>query len=130
MSVDDGISNEPLVEPLTRREREILGLLAQGNSAPEIAQSLTLAVSSVKFHIQNLYGKLGVNNKRQALDRAQALGLLGTAAAARWLWPSWCCSPSPASVVRPAMPPIRKPLQRESAAAQMRSPIRWKPNIE
>ena len=80
MSVDDSNANEPLIEPLTRREREVLGLLAQGYSAPEIAQSLTLAVSSVKSHIQNLYGKLGVNNKRAALNRAQALGLLHSAA--------------------------------------------------
>ena len=67
----------PLVEPLTRREREILGLLSQGLSAPEMAEQLTLAVSSVKWHIQHLYGKLGVSGKRQALNRAQALGLLG-----------------------------------------------------
>ena len=65
-----------LTEPLTRREREVLGLLAQGLSAPEIAQSLTLAVSSVKSHIQHLYGKLDVKSKRQAVSRAQALGLL------------------------------------------------------
>ncbi len=68
----------PLVEPLTRREREIITLQAQGLSAPEIAQHLTLALSSVKFHIQNIYGKLGVNSKRQALTRAAELGLLET----------------------------------------------------
>ena len=69
-------ADEPLVEPLTRREREILGLLDQGFSAPEIAEQLTLAVASVKWHIQHIYGKLGVSGKRQALTRAQALGLL------------------------------------------------------
>jgi len=68
---------EPLIEPLTRREREILALLAQGYSGPEIAERLTLAVSSVKWHTQHLYGKLGVNSKRQALTRAKELGLLG-----------------------------------------------------
>jgi non-specific serine/threonine protein kinase len=66
-----------LVEPLTRREREVLGLLAQGLTAPEMAEQLTLAVSSVKWHIQQLYGKLGVNGKRQAVGRARELGLLG-----------------------------------------------------
>ena len=75
----DTDSAQTLVEPLTRREREILALLAAGFSAPEIAEQLTLAVSSVKWHIQHLYGKLGVNSKRQALTRAQALGLLGAA---------------------------------------------------
>src|SRR6185436_14261097 len=72
-----------LVEPLTRREREILGLLAEGFSAPEIAQKLTLAVSSVKWHVQQLYGKLGVNNKQRALLRATELGLLGAAPEAK-----------------------------------------------
>lgn len=61
---------------LTRREREVLGLLAEGHSAPEIAQALTLALSTVKFHLDNVYRKLGVNSKRQALTRARALGLL------------------------------------------------------
>jgi predicted ATPase/DNA-binding CsgD family transcriptional regulator len=67
---------EPLIEPLTRREREILGLLAQGLTAPEISQSLTLAVSTVKWHLEHVYGKLGASSKREALTRAQALGLL------------------------------------------------------
>ena len=77
--------DDALVEPLTRREREILGLLDQGLSAPEMAEKLTLAVSSVKWHIQHLYGKLGVSGKRAALTRARELGLLdapGSAATA------------------------------------------------
>jgi len=74
---------EPLLgEALTRREREVLGLLAQGLSGPEIAEQLTLGLSSVKSHIQHLYGKLGVNSKRQAVARARELGLLQPAAAA------------------------------------------------
>jgi predicted ATPase/DNA-binding CsgD family transcriptional regulator len=71
-------TGEVLVEPLTRREREILGLLAQGYSAPEIAQQLTLALSSVKWYVQQVYGKLGVNNKQRAILRAGELGLLET----------------------------------------------------
>jgi len=66
------------LEPLTRREREILALLAQGYSGPEIAGKLTLALSSVKWHIQQVYGKLGVNNKQRAILRAGELGLLET----------------------------------------------------
>ena len=54
----------------------------------------------------------------------------GIVALIRWLWPSSCCSPSPLSVVRPLVPPIRKPRARMSPAAQARSPTRWKPNIE
>ena len=60
----DRTAAEPLLEPLTRRERDILALLAQEHSAPEIAKKLTLAVSSVKWYIQQVYGKLGVNSKR------------------------------------------------------------------
>jgi predicted ATPase/DNA-binding CsgD family transcriptional regulator len=76
MSNPSGNPVQLLIEPLTRREREVLALLARGYSAPEIAENLTLAVSSVKWHLQRLYGKLGVNSKRQALNRAKALGLL------------------------------------------------------
>ena len=72
----------PLVEPLTRRERQVLALLAEGYSGPEIAEKLTLALSSVKSHIQHVYGKLGANGKRQALTRAAQMGLLGSAPAA------------------------------------------------
>ena len=67
---------DPQGEPLTRREREVLALLAQGYSGPEIAEKLTLGLSSVKSHTQHVYGKLGVNSKRQALVRARELGLL------------------------------------------------------
>ena len=72
----------PPGEPLTRREQEILVYLDEGFSAPEIAEQLQLAISSVKFHIANVYGKLGVNSKRQALTRARELGLLGADTAA------------------------------------------------
>src|SRR5689334_20533052 len=77
MSGRDSQPPAPLIEPLTRREREILGLLAQGQTAPDIAQALVLAVSSVKWHIQQLYGKLDVNSKQAAIQRAGELGLLG-----------------------------------------------------
>jgi non-specific serine/threonine protein kinase len=71
-------TGEVLVEPLTRREREVLVLLAKGYSAPEIAKQLTLALSSVKWYVQQVYGKLGVNNKQRAILRAGELGLLET----------------------------------------------------
>src|SRR5688572_17560261 len=76
MSAGNGRSAELSVDPLTRREREILALLAQGYTGPEIADRLTLALSSVRWHLKHLYAKLGVNSKRQALDRARQLGLL------------------------------------------------------
>ena len=69
-------AEDPPAEPLTRREQEILALLAEGLSGPEIALKLSLARSSVKWYLQQLYAKLGVNSKQQAILRAQALGLL------------------------------------------------------
>jgi predicted ATPase/DNA-binding CsgD family transcriptional regulator len=71
-------TGEVLVESLTHREREILVLLAEGYSGPEIAQQLTLALSTVKWYVQQVYGKLGVNNKQRAIIRARELGLLET----------------------------------------------------
>ena len=55
---------------------------------------------------------------------------VGTVLESTGEWPSWCCRPSPSMVVRPAVPPIKKPLPRESAKAHAMSPMRWKPNIE
>jgi len=95
-------STQPLVEPLTRREQEILALLAQGLSGPEIAQKLTLARNSVRWYFQQLYAKLGVNSKQQAILRAQELGLLAP--------PSAPAEPKPAAVPPPA-PPHNLPQQ-------------------
>ena len=78
MNSGDSQPAGPLVETLTHRERDILALLAQGHSAPEIAEKLSLAVSSVKWYLQQLYGKLGVNSKVQAISRARELGLVET----------------------------------------------------
>src|SRR5258708_24466251 len=80
-TVDTELSQR-LIEPLTRRERQMLALLAEGYSRPEIAAKLLLGLASVKTHLHHLYGKLGVSTKRQALDRGQALGLLTPAAPA------------------------------------------------
>jgi predicted ATPase/DNA-binding CsgD family transcriptional regulator len=99
MGGQDSNSAAPLVEPLTRREHEVLTFLSEGFSAPEIAEQLTLAVSSVKFHIQHLYGKLGVNSKRQALVRARQIGLLEALPSAS---PSEPTQPSPLGLSGPA----------------------------
>jgi DNA-binding CsgD family transcriptional regulator len=67
---------EPLVEPISPREMEVLRLIAQGLTNAEIAARLVLAQSTVKTHINSLYGKLGVQGRVQALKRARELRLL------------------------------------------------------
>jgi LuxR family transcriptional regulator, maltose regulon positive regulatory protein len=67
----------PTAEPdLTRREVEILTLLHQGLSNKEIAGCLFLSVLTVKRHNRNIYQKLGVNGRRQAIAKAKTLNLL------------------------------------------------------
>jgi len=68
---------QPLVEAITERELEVLHLIAQGLTNQEIAAQLIISVATVKRHISNLYGKLGVTHRTEALVRAQALALLG-----------------------------------------------------
>jgi two-component system, NarL family, nitrate/nitrite response regulator NarL len=61
---------------LSPREREILGMTAQGLSAPDIAERLTLSPTTVRTHLQNLYEKLGVSDRAAAVAEAMRRGLL------------------------------------------------------
>ena len=65
-----------LIEPLSERELEVLELIAEGLTNQEIASRLFLALNTVKAHSSNIYGKLGVHSRTQAVARARALGLL------------------------------------------------------
>jgi len=65
-----------LIEPLTDRELEVIHLLADGLSNREIAQRLFLSPNTVRTHTYNIYGKLGVHSRTQAVARARELGLL------------------------------------------------------
>ncbi len=69
-------SRAALVEPLTRRESEILLLLARHLTNQEIADSLVISPLTVKKHTINIYQKLGVNSRAQAVVQAGALGIL------------------------------------------------------
>ena len=71
---------EPLVEPLTKREKEILTLLADRLTNREIADQLTLALSSVKWYVGQIHRKLGVTSRRQAVTQARMLGLIDNGA--------------------------------------------------
>ncbi len=70
------VANESLAEPLTVRELEVLDLIAEGLSNKEICDSLFLALSTVKGYIQNIYGKLGVRRRTEAIKYAQSMGLI------------------------------------------------------
>ncbi len=65
-----------LVEPLSERELEILRLMAVGMSNQDIAQKVVVTVGTVKWHLNNIYGKLDVCSRTQAIARARELGLL------------------------------------------------------
>jgi LuxR family transcriptional regulator, maltose regulon positive regulatory protein len=65
-----------LVEPLSQRELEVLRLLRTDMSGPEIARELMVSLSTMRTHTQNIYAKLGVNDRRAAIRRAEELNLL------------------------------------------------------
>jgi len=67
---------QPLCEPLSERERQVLQLLSQGRSNQQIAQELVIALDTVKRHVSHIFAKLGVTNRLQAVKQAHDLGLL------------------------------------------------------
>jgi LuxR family transcriptional regulator, maltose regulon positive regulatory protein len=69
-------TSQPLFEPLSPRELEVLQLIAQGLSNREIGEKLFLALDTVKGHNRRIFGKLQVQNRDQAITRARELGLL------------------------------------------------------
>jgi LuxR family maltose regulon positive regulatory protein len=66
------------IEPLSEREIEVLQLVAEGFTNREVAQQLALSLPTVKWHTSNIYGKLAVKNRTEAVARARALGILST----------------------------------------------------
>jgi LuxR family maltose regulon positive regulatory protein len=69
-------SAQPLLEPLSRRELEVLQLMAQGLSNQEMSERLFLALDTVKGHNRKIFGKLQVERRTEAVARARELGLL------------------------------------------------------
>jgi LuxR family maltose regulon positive regulatory protein len=64
------------LEPLSKRELDVLRLLGTDLDGPEIARELVVSLSTVRTHTKNIYAKLGVNNRRAAVRRAEELDLL------------------------------------------------------
>ncbi len=69
-------AEQPLLDPLSQRELEVLQLLADGASNQEIATALVVAPGTVKLHVSHILSKLGVKSRTQAIVRARDLGLL------------------------------------------------------
>ena len=66
----------PLIEPLTKRELEVVTLLANGCSNQEIAEQLVLSNNTVRAHLKNLYSKIGAQDRQHGVQRARELGLV------------------------------------------------------
>ncbi len=74
-SAPPGAQSQALIAPLSERELEVLGLIAAGHSNKEIAQALVIAIGTVKRHTVNIFNKLDVKNRTEAVARARQLGL-------------------------------------------------------
>ncbi len=70
---------QPLIEPLSERELDVLRLLESDLAGPDIARELTVSLATVRTHTSSIYAKLGVNSRRAAVRRAAELGLLSRA---------------------------------------------------
>src|SRR5579872_2525287 len=75
----DVFDQPPALNPLTLRERDILGLVIEGLSNKEIAERLVISLGTTKWYLKQIYQKLGVSSRTQAIARANALGLLDIA---------------------------------------------------
>jgi DNA-binding NarL/FixJ family response regulator len=76
-AIRERIEDEAPIEQLTRRERDVLGLLAKGHCNKQIARDLGIGLGTVKCHVQNLMGKLGASARTQAVVVAARRGLVG-----------------------------------------------------
>ncbi|HEX4938600.1 MAG TPA: LuxR C-terminal-related transcriptional regulator [Candidatus Kapabacteria bacterium] len=65
-----------LIEPLTHRELEVLGMIASGHRNQAIADTLHIAVTTTKAHIRNIFEKMAVTSRTQAVARGRELGLI------------------------------------------------------
>ena len=65
-----------LLGALSEREIQVLSLLAAGETYREVGEQLFLSLNTVQFHVKNIYGKLQVNKRTQAVDKAREMKLI------------------------------------------------------
>jgi LuxR family maltose regulon positive regulatory protein len=70
---DSAPVKQVLLEPLSERELEVLRLLRTDLSGPEMARELIVSLNTIRTHTKNIYSKLGVNDRRAAVRRAEEL---------------------------------------------------------
>ena len=70
------VNKQSLIEPLSAREIDVLHLMAEGYKYKEIAERLVISINTVRHHNRNIFGKLNVNSRIEAIDRARGLDLL------------------------------------------------------
>jgi LuxR family maltose regulon positive regulatory protein len=68
--------SQPLIEPLSERELEVLRLMAAGLKQRQVAEELVISLNTVRHHARNIYGKLDVHSRAQAVAKAKDLSLL------------------------------------------------------
>jgi LuxR family maltose regulon positive regulatory protein len=78
-AADNAPAGQGLIEPLSERELDVLRLLGTDLDGPDIARQLVVSLHTVRSHTKNIYAKLGVNNRRAAVRRAEELDLLAQA---------------------------------------------------
>lgn len=79
LAAENQPAQQQLVEPLTPREREVLGLITTGHTNRAIGQELSISLGTVKAHVEHIIAKLGVSDRTQAAVRAVELGLVAPA---------------------------------------------------
>ena len=75
-SLRESTHSQALVEPLTNRELDVLELLARRLSNKEIADKLFISPTTVKGHLKNIYQKIEVHKRREAVEKAMKIGIL------------------------------------------------------
>jgi len=76
IAAESDSKSQPLIVPLSERELEVLRLVALGKSNQQIADDLVLATGTIKRHLNNIFGKLNVQNRTECVARARELNLL------------------------------------------------------